>query len=130
MLAVIEKGTPPILNCPGTPLHTFTALPSPLITLLAPRRTPAVTAPNGNTNTAISLFTSTGFQVLSNKSYISSIRKLRPDIAIALADIPYGVLPGTKRVAKMGDRTLEWVSELLNENDDGQGTCVFLHQIP
>jgi queuine tRNA-ribosyltransferase subunit QTRTD1 len=111
---------PPIMSCPGSPLHTFNALPSSIITLLAPRRTPAVTAPNGNTNTSISIFTSTGFQVLSNKSYISSIRKLRPDIGIALADMPYGTAPGTKRVAKMGDRTQEWISQLINEKDDEQ----------
>lgn len=108
------------MSCPGSPLHSFTGLPSFLITLLAPRRTPAVTAPNGNTNTAISIFTSTGFQVLSSKSYTSSIKSLRPDIAIGLADIPYGTQPGSKRIAKMGDRTQEWLSEVLNENDDGQ----------
>jgi queuine tRNA-ribosyltransferase accessory subunit len=130
--AVIERatiGTPPIMNCPGpSPLHTFTALPQPLITVLAPRRTPAVSAPNGNSNTAISVFPSTGFQVLSNKSYISYITKLHPDIAIALADVPYGAKPGTKRVAKMGDRTQEWVTELLNSKNDEQ--AVFAPILP
>lgn len=124
IVPVVEKATsstPPILNCPGNPpLHTFTALPDQLITLLAPRRTPAVAAPSGNTNAAISIFTSTGFQVLSNKYYITAIQKLRPDIAIALADVPYGTMPGTKRIAKMGDRTQAWVTELVNESDNGQ----------
>ncbi|KAE9364646.1 putative Queuine tRNA-ribosyltransferase-like protein [Stipitochalara longipes BDJ] len=123
------SGTPPMMNCPGpSPLHTFTALPKSLPSLLAPRRTPAVSAPNGNSNSAISIFTSTGFQVLSNKSYISYIENLRPDIAIALADIPYGALPGTKRVAKMGDRTQEWLSQLLNEKRDEQ--VVFAPVLP
>ena len=108
------------MSCPGSPLHTFNALPTPIITLLAPRRTPAVTAPNGNTNTSISIFTSTGFQALSNKSYINSVRILRPDIGVALADMPYGATPGTKRLAKMGDRTQEWVSQLINEKDEEQ----------
>ncbi|PMD21767.1 putative Queuine tRNA-ribosyltransferase-like protein [Hyaloscypha hepaticicola] len=122
-------GTPPIMNCPGSsPLHTFTALPKALPTLLAPRRTPAVSAPNGNSNTAISIFTSTGFQVLSNKSYLSYIEKLQPDIAIALADVPYGTLPGTKRIAKMGDRTQEWLSQLLNEKRKEQ--VVFAPVLP
>src|SRR5450756_2500856 len=122
-------GTPPIMNCPGlSPIHTFTALPKTLPSLLAPRRTPAVSAPNGNSNTAISIFTSTGFQVLSNKSYISYVENLRPDIAIALADIPYGALPGTKRVAKMGDRTQEWLSQLLNERREEQ--VVFAPVLP
>jgi len=113
---------------PGNPIHTFTSLPTSLITLLAPRRTPAVTAPNGNTNTSISLFTSTGFQVLSNKYYITALRKLFPDIAVGLADIPYGVSPGTKRIAKMGDRTQEWLSELISESDDGQ--AIFAPVLP
>ncbi|TVY15766.1 Queuine tRNA-ribosyltransferase accessory subunit 2 [Lachnellula arida] len=122
-------GTPPIMNCPGSsPLHTFTALPRSLITVLAPRRTPAVSAPKGNSNTAISVFTSTGFQVLSNKSYISYIAKLHPDIAIPLADVPHGSNPGTKRVPKMGDRTQEWVTELLNSKNDEQ--AVFAPILP
>jgi queuine tRNA-ribosyltransferase subunit QTRTD1 len=121
--------TPPIMKCPGSsPLHAFTALPKPLITLLAPRRTPAVTAPVGNTDTAISIFTSTGFQVLSNKAYVKYIQRLRPDIAIAMADVSYGSTPGTKRVAKMGDRTQEWLSELLNEKEEDQ--AVFAPILP
>ena len=130
--AVIERATidtPPIMSCPGpSPLHTFTALPQPLITLLAPRRTPAVSAPKGNSNTAISVFPSTGFQVLSNKSYISYVAKLHPDIAIPLADVPHGSKPGTKRVAKMGDRTQEWVTELLNSKSGEQ--AVFAPILP
>lgn len=124
LYSVIEKGgndIPPVMNCPGAaPLHTFTALPQSLITLLAPRRTPAVQAPNGNSNTAISIFTSTGFQVLSNKSYISYVQRLRPDIVIPLADIPYGSKPGTKRVVKMGDRTQDWVTQLINSKNEEQ----------
>lgn len=121
---VVERatnGTPPIMKCPGNaPLHSFTALPKQIITVLAPRRTPAVLAPNGNSNTAISIFTSTGFQVLSNKSYVSYLRTLRPDIAIALADIPYGTVPGTKRLTKMADRTQEWLQELVNGKHESQ----------
>lgn len=74
------------------------------------------------------MFTSTGFQVLSNKSYVASVQKLHPDIAIALGDIPYGSAPGTKRVVKMRERTLEWILELLNENDNGQ--AVFAPILP
>lgn len=75
-------------------------------------------APNGNTNSSISVFTSTGFQVLSNKYYATAVQKLRPDVAVALGDVPYGAFPGTKRIAKMGDRTQEWVTQLLDENDE------------
>ncbi|KAF4634163.1 hypothetical protein G7Y89_g3947 [Cudoniella acicularis] len=113
------NSTPPIMNCPGpSPLHTFTALPTSLITLFAPRRTPAVATPTGSSNTAISAYTSTGFQVLSNKAYINYAQKLSPDIVIALADVPYGTKAGVKRVGKMADRTQEWLSELLSAKDD------------
>lgn len=117
------------MKCPGSqPLHKFTALPHELITLLAPRRTPAVLAPIGNTNTAISLFTSTGFQSLSNKQYISYIEKLKPDIAIGLGDIPYGTVAGKKRTAKMSDRTSRWLGELLKEKSETQ--AVFAPVLP
>ncbi|CAL3970244.1 unnamed protein product [Diplocarpon coronariae] len=123
------KEKPPVLNSPGTsPLHTFTSLPQNLFTVLAPRRTPAVAAPVGNSNTGISAFTSTGFQVVSNKAYISYIESLRPDIAIALADVPYGTQPGRKRIAKMGDRTQDWLSQLLEKKTEGQ--AVFAPVLP
>jgi queuine tRNA-ribosyltransferase subunit QTRTD1 len=128
---VMEKSgsaTPPLLNSPGITLHSFAALPHEIITLLAPRRTPAVSAPSGNTSTAISLFTSTGFQVLSNKQYVTAVRKLRPDITIALADVSYGNPPGAKRILKMGDRTERWVTELLDQIDEGQ--AVFAPILP
>ncbi len=79
-----------------------------------------MSAPHGNSGTAVSIFTSTGFQALSSKTYVSYIDVLRPDIAVGLADVPYGTPPGTKRVAKMGDRTQGWLDELMNEKVDGQ----------
>lgn len=131
-ITVIERATedtPPILHTSGSsPLHSFTSLPRDLFTLLAPRRTPAVLAPVGNSNTAISVFTSKGFQVVSNQTYISYIERLRPDVAIGLADVPYGAQPGTKRLLKMGDRTQEWLSQLLKQRIEGQ--AVFAPILP
>jgi queuine tRNA-ribosyltransferase len=101
-------------------------MPGPII-VLAPRRTPAVIPPNGSSNSAISIFTSTGFQLLSNQSYLSFIHNLRPDIAISLADLTYGPSPGNKRIVKMGDRTEEWLSELL---ENRQGRAVFAPVLP
>lgn len=121
ILLDIEKApnaTPPVMNCPSgdsTPLHTFTALPSSLITLMAPRRIPAVSAPNGNTNGGLSLFTSVGFHILSVSQYADYIQAIRPDITVALGDVPYGVLPGTKKVAKMGDRTSSWLDSFISD---------------
>ncbi|KAG9245443.1 putative Queuine tRNA-ribosyltransferase-like protein [Calycina marina] len=112
----IEKKEPPVLKCPGpSPLHTFTALPRTLFTLLAPRRTPAVMSPNANTNTTVSVFTSDGFRQPSNKQYISMIQKLQPDICIPLADIAYGTKPGVKRITKMPGRTEKWVADHIQD---------------
>ena len=109
------------MSCPGpSPIHTFAALPRELITLLAPRRTPAVSSPIGNSNSAISIYPSTGFRTLSNKNYISYVGTLKPDIAVGLADVSHGLKPGVKRVAKMADRTQDWVTQLLAEKRDGQ----------
>ncbi|CZT43214.1 related to queuine-tRNA ribosyltransferase [Rhynchosporium secalis] len=122
-------GGPPVMNAPGSsPLHAFACLPSDISTVLTPRRTPAVTSPNGNSNTAISTYTSTGFQVISNKAYISYIQKLCPDIAVAFADVPHGTRPGAKRVLKMGDRTQAWLTQLLKEKREDQ--AVFAPILP
>ncbi|KAI9744206.1 MAG: hypothetical protein M1818_002358 [Claussenomyces sp. TS43310] len=112
-------GTPPIVKCTskrGSPLHTFTALHSSLFTVLAPRRTPAVPAPTGNSNDAISIFTSVGFYPLTTALYSQYVQTLRPDIAISLADIPFRQPPGVKRVAKMADRTSEWLDALISDS--------------
>ncbi|CCU79167.1 tRNA-guanine transglycosylase family protein [Blumeria hordei DH14] len=101
-------------------LHEFAAVPRRAATLLAPRRTPAVLTPNGNSNSSITIFALNGFQEISNKNYISLTHKLSPDIAIAMADVPYGSGPGVKRVAKMVRRTQAWLSETIHEKAENQ----------
>ena len=83
--------------------------------MLAPRRSPAVTAPYGNTDHAIQVFTSVGFQSVSESEYIQYVARLRPDIVVGLSDISYGTIPGTKRVEKMGHRTGKWLDSLITE---------------
>lgn len=56
------------------------------------------------------------------------IQSLHPDIAIGLADVPYGAVPGSKRVEKMGDRTEKWLSELLSSKNEEQ--AVFAPILP
>ncbi|RKF57200.1 Queuine tRNA-ribosyltransferase accessory subunit 2 [Erysiphe neolycopersici] len=108
--------TPDVIPCPNMSLRKFTAMSDKIITLLAPRRTPAVPAPNGTSNSRISIYTSRGFQTLSNKDYISCSRTLCPDIVVSMADVSYGSKPGKKRIAKMTNRTQNWLSEMLCEN--------------
>ncbi|KAK4113828.1 tRNA-guanine transglycosylase [Canariomyces notabilis] len=112
-----SKRVPPIFSTPtttkqGTPLHSFTAMPPSVTTILSARRLPAVPPPNGNTNDSISVFTSTGFQVLPTKEYLSAVQTLKPDIAIPPADLTHGpVAPNSKRALRMAERTDEWVVE-------------------
>ncbi|KAH8805843.1 putative Queuine tRNA-ribosyltransferase-like protein [Xylogone sp. PMI_703] len=119
----------PILSWPPnqSPLHSFTALPSSITTLLAPRRSPAVKPPSGNSDSSISIYTSTGFQTLDNSRYNSFVQKLAPDIAISMADLTYSN-PGVKRTAKMGDRTQLWLTQLINSKSPEQ--IVFAPVLP
>ncbi|EAQ90712.1 hypothetical protein CHGG_02647 [Chaetomium globosum CBS 148.51] len=112
-----SKRTPPIYESPKTPnnntrLHSFTAMPQSVTTVLGARRIPAVSSPAGNTNASISVFTSTGFQDLTLKEYLSAVKALKPDIAIPLADLTNSAIaPNSKRALRMAERTDEWIVE-------------------
>ena len=84
---------------------------------LAPRRTPAVTAPKGNPDAGLAVFTSVGFQPVSPAAYANYANHLQPDVVIALGDIAYGPLPGRKRAGKMAERTSIWVDTIINKLD-------------
>ncbi|KAF3771054.1 tRNA-guanine transglycosylase [Cryphonectria parasitica EP155] len=122
----------------GKRLHAFTALPSSSITILGPRRTPAVKASIGNSDTFIQIFTSNGFQPLTNPSYIASITNLKPDIAIPLADMHYVAAaitsPQAKGVRRMCERTEDWMSELHKSLDladlRASNTSIFAPTLP
>lgn len=98
----------------GKHLHAFSGLASSNITVLGPRRTPAVKASIGNSDTYIQMFTSNGFQPLTNTEYITIIDTLKPDIAIPLADMNYSAMntPGGKAMRRMCERTEEWMAQL------------------
>lgn len=120
----------------GKRLHAFTALPSSSLTILGPRRAPAVKPPVGNNDSSIQIFTSNGFKSLRNDEYINSLRTLKPDIAIPMADINYGAerTPQAKSVRRMCERTEEWVGELYRsvELDElrSSGTSIFAPVLP
>ncbi|KAK3903089.1 tRNA-guanine(15) transglycosylase-like protein [Staphylotrichum tortipilum] len=103
------SSTSPTTTTHPSRLHAFAALPQPVITILAPRRVNAVPSPAGNTNAAVSIFTSTGFQPLTPKDYLAAVRALQPDIAIAPADLTHAATtPPSKRALRMAERTDEW----------------------
>lgn len=120
----------------GKRLHAFTALPSPCMTILGPRRTPAVKAPIGNSDTYIQIFTSNGFKSLSNTDYIAAIKTIKPDIAIPLADM-HSSLPRAsqaKGIRRMCERTEDWMAELHKSLDlddlRASNTSIFAPTLP
>lgn len=119
---VVEKyprappSTPAIYETPsdGRPrLHAFTALPSEVVSILAPRRYPAATAKMGNTKDSISIYTSTGVQQLTTTEYNTAITALQPDIAIPMADLNYDAAPpSSKRAVRLAERSEDWIRQL------------------
>lgn len=81
--------------------------------VLGPRRFPAIPCPPTNTETSIAVLTSLGFRQLSAHQYIDAIQKLKPDIAIGLADLVLGQPPGVRRRGKMVDRTHAFTRDAL-----------------
>ncbi|KAK7749614.1 hypothetical protein SLS53_000191 [Cytospora paraplurivora] len=142
---VVEKSQKNVTKVPaaekitaedGKRLHAFTALPSSSLTILGPRRAPAVKPPVGNNDNSIQIFTSNGFKSLRNDEYINSLRTLKPDIAIPMADINYGAerTPQAKSVRRMCERTEEWMGELYRsvELDElrSSSTSIFAPVLP
>jgi queuine tRNA-ribosyltransferase subunit QTRTD1 len=107
--------TPPVLNYDvPEPLRTFIALPEDRLLVLGARRNPPIVSPVANTNTEVGLSTSVGFKALTSEYYAAAVRKLQPDIVVALADIPFGQdAIGTKRKDKMSDRTETWLRDMV-----------------
>jgi len=120
-------------SLPGRPpLHTFTALPADVVSVLAPRRHPAAAAKIGNGATHITVFTSNGFRQLATAAYGAAVRTLRPDIAVPMADLSYdSVVPHSKRAVRMAERTEDWVAEQLSSSPaPGAAAAVFAPTLP
>jgi queuine tRNA-ribosyltransferase len=115
---VIERKHPaPLYNVPATaqesPLRKFICAQDDATLFLGPRRYPAIACPPNNTETSIAISTSVGFRQLEAHRYIEAIQKLKPDIAIGLADLVLGRAPGLKRRGKMVDRTHAYTRDAL-----------------
>lgn len=141
MAIVVEKRDPAIYKTPPgkeSALHRFTAFPQQSATIMAIRRSPAVTPPVGNTSKVISIFTSTGFSSITVPEYAVASHFLRPDIAVAPADLLHtSQAPAAKRQLRMADRTEEWVDEFLEglrvdkmSDESHDGISVFAPILP
>ncbi|KAL2811314.1 tRNA-guanine transglycosylase family protein [Aspergillus granulosus] len=86
-------------------LRKFTCLPDDLLLILGARREPPIPCAPSNTPSSIAILTSVGFAQLSATQYVEAIQRLSPDIVVGLSDLTIGQTPGTKRRAKMVDRT-------------------------
>lgn len=94
---------------------------------------PAVKAAVGNSDTAISAFTSVGFHMLANTDYCKYVRELSPDLVLSIPDVPFGMDLGVKRRAKMEGRTRAWLDELLDSMEESgtrAETAVFAPVLP
>lgn len=86
-----------------------------ILTILGPRRVPAVPCPTHNTGSAISICTSVGFSQLGADAYHDAIQRLRPDIAIAMADVIATEAASIKRREKSADRTHAWLRDFTQD---------------
>ena len=119
---------PPVFKfpCPPTdsPLRRFIALRHDALLVLGPRRQPAIPGPAHNTYTSISISTSVGFRSLEISAYIEAVRKLRPDIAVGIADVEFGderSVPGVRRKEKMSERSKVWMKGLQIGMEEAKG---------
>ena len=81
----------------------------------------------------MSIVTSIGFSSLKSTFYAEAVHKLKPDIALSMADVVDN-RPGIKRKEKMGDRTQTWLKDLIAVTEDGNesasATAVFAPVLP
>lgn len=94
--------------------------------MLGARRIAPVVAPaaNPNTNASIAVSTAVGFRTLKAEDYAQAAERLRPDVVVALGDVPFGRALGSKRVEKGTDRMIEWMQRhvaLRKERGGGEG---------
>ncbi|KAK2794731.1 hypothetical protein FQN52_007501 [Onygenales sp. PD_12] len=130
-----QKTLPPIYKTPTQPfesaLRKFMCQQDDMLLILGPRRVPPVPCPTPNCPTSITILTSVGYRQLDTEQYVEAIQKLRPDIAIGIADIP--VNPGVKRRERMVDRTHAWtrdeIEQLYGPNAEAETKALFLAPI-
>lgn len=114
-----------------SPLKRFIALQQDKLLVLGPRRIPPLPCPASNSNTAISIATAVGFRALESKYYAEAVQKLKPDIVLGMGDVAPGSKASQRRLERMGDRTLAWTKELMDEiNDEVPGSPTTLMFAP
>lgn len=103
------------MNEHESPLRKYIAAQDDILTILGPRRVPALSCPTHNTASAISVCTSVGFSQLGAHEYHDAVQILRPDIAVTMADVITAGAASVKRVEKSADRTHAWLRDASAE---------------
>ncbi|KAJ5795223.1 hypothetical protein N7457_001822 [Penicillium paradoxum] len=114
----IAKKQPAVYKTPvadnESPLKKFICMPEDMPLILGPRRFPPIPCPPANTTNSIALLTSLGFTQLTASDYVKAVQRLKPDIAVGMVDLA-NKEPGSKRRAKMVDRTHAWTRDALEQ---------------
>ena len=112
-----------------SPLRKYIAAQDDILTILGPRRVPALPCPAHSTNSAIPICTSVGFSQLGADEYHDAVHNLRPDVAITMADVITSGTASLKRVEKSADRTHAWMRDahagFLSRRHPQSPTAVF-----
>ncbi|OLL24445.1 Queuine tRNA-ribosyltransferase-like protein [Neolecta irregularis DAH-3] len=114
--------------CFQRPLRDFVALQDDKVVLLGPRRSKPIPTPT-NTNHFIGVTTSEGVRKLSLSDYIDAAVQLKPDLVVALADIPQKN-PGGNRVNNVLLRSELWIQKLADANINIPILAVFPPNLP
>lgn len=123
---VLARSTTPILQFDGR-LKDFICIPLDRLVILSARRSSALPAPNANSNTGINVCIVDGFADMQLEDYTRAVRQLLPDVAIAPGDIPFQK-PGRNRVAKMLQRTEQWLVGILEARQES--SAIFASIVP
>lgn len=92
-------------------------MPEQAVSILGPRRIPAIETPNQNGNSSIAICTSVGFQPLDLDAYVECAENLGADITVGLADIITAKQVSQKRMEKSVDRTHAWTRDTITARD-------------
>ena len=106
-----------------SPLRNYISAQDNILTILGPRRVPAVPCPVHSTGSAISICTSVGFSQLGAAEYHDTVQALRPDIVITMADIITSEIASVKRVEKSTDRTHAWLRDASEDLLSSRHSC-------
>lgn len=72
-------------------------------------------APSSSTASHMAIWTSQGFTQLPVSDYISAVHKLKPDVAIGLADLPSTLAKlSRRRISTMTERTTRWMRDQVS----------------